>query len=160
MGPHDDHRPEDFSDVERRLREQREQPTGLELDAMKMRIAKGASPARTGLRLRTRLATGLLTVGLMASMSTAGVVAAHSSKGGNPPNHSQGKGKHNPPPPPKPKPKPKPPKGGGHGQYCPPPRHGHDSDCSQGDGHSDSSSDSSSSSSSDKSSDKKGGKKH
>lgn len=152
MSPHDDHLPEELRDVAQQLRANRDEPSGLELDRIKVRaMRRSESPASDGLfasvaaRWRSRAVALLLTAGLMLSVTTAGVMA-HGGWGSSP---QYGKGKiiiiiiiikpghgggH--------------PGGGGGQQYCPPKnKPGHknkdgDSDCNNGGGNdNDSSSD-------------------
>ena len=68
--------PDELQDVARRLREQRPEASGLELDRIKLRAMSSRSK---GSVVKSRLIVALCTVGLMAG-GTSGVIAA---KGGN-----------------------------------------------------------------------------
>jgi hypothetical protein len=70
--------PDDLEDVAARLRSERAEATGLELDRMKTRaMAKAAaSPRQKGFALRSRGIAAVLTVALMAA-GTGGVLAGH-----------------------------------------------------------------------------------
>lgn len=92
----EDRLPEDLHEVVQRLRDERPEATGLDLDRIKLRaMAQARSSRPKGFVLRSRVLAVVLSVGLMAG-GTGGVIAA---AGG------QGKGKGQP---------------SGNSQYCPP----------------------------------------
>ena len=75
----DNNLPDELQDVAQRLREQRPEASGLELDRIKLR----AMSSRTkGSVVKSRLIVALCTVGLMAG-GTSGVIAAKSGNGNN-----------------------------------------------------------------------------
>ena len=85
MSNFDDRLPEDLRDLAARLRDQRAEATGLELDRMKTRaMAKAASSRPKGFALRSRGMAAVLTLALMAA-GTGGVLAGggHGKGGGS-----------------------------------------------------------------------------
>jgi hypothetical protein len=77
----EDRLPDDLRDVAVRLRSERAEATGLELDEMKTRAMATAAASRPkGLALKSRGIAVLLTLGLMAA-GTGGVIAASSTGG-------------------------------------------------------------------------------
>ena len=85
MSNFDDRLPEDLRDLAGRLRDQRAEATGLELDRMKTRaMAKAASSRPKGFALRSRGMAAVLTLALMAA-GTGGVLAGggHGKGGGS-----------------------------------------------------------------------------
>ena len=126
---HRDDHPRELDGVVRRLRNERPEVSPLELDGIKRRVMAQASQTQGGLRVRNlvtlwraRFVTLALTLGLIASGGTAGVIA-----GGNGDDNDADEG-----------------------QYCPPKNGDNDdgdsdsdsdSDCPDDDGDSDSDSD-------------------
>ena len=85
MSNFDDRLPDDLRDLAARLRNQRAEATGLELDRMKTRaMAKAASSRSKGFALRSRGMAAVLTLALMAA-GTGGVLAGggHGNGGGS-----------------------------------------------------------------------------
>jgi len=85
MSNFDDRLPDDLRDLAARLRNQRAEATGLELDRMKTRaMAKAASSRPKGFALRSRGMAAVLTLALMAA-GTGGVLAGggHGKGGGS-----------------------------------------------------------------------------
>jgi hypothetical protein len=82
--PDDDHLPDEFRDVVRRLRAERAAPSAWELDDLKMRVLARARAGtfRTKGRatMKSRMLVALITVGLMAG-GTGGVIAASGGNG-------------------------------------------------------------------------------
>jgi hypothetical protein len=79
----DDRLPAELHDVAERLRAERPQASGLELDRIKMRaMAKSRSSRPKGIALRSRTMAALLTVALMAA-GTGGVIAGGNGGNGN-----------------------------------------------------------------------------
>ena len=85
----------DLSPIEARLRQSRAELTSIELDGVKRRALSSARTGGTRMKLKSRLATGLLVVGLVGSGGGAVIAAS----GGN--DKDNGKGSAN-------------------SQYCPP----------------------------------------
>ena len=80
MSYHDEHLPEDLTDVVRRLRDHRPEVSPLELDRIKLRAKAAATSSRPkGSAMKSRLIVALCTVGLMAG-GTGGVIAHHKDK--------------------------------------------------------------------------------
>ena len=85
MSNFEDRLPDDLRDLTARLRDQRAEATGLELDRMKTRaMAKAASSRPKGFALRSRGMAAVLTLALMAA-GTGGVLAGggHGKGGGS-----------------------------------------------------------------------------
>jgi len=81
MSNSDDRLPDDLRDLAARLRSERAEATGLELDRIKTRaMAKAASSQPKGLVLKSRGIAVLLTLGLMTA-GTGGVIAASNTGG-------------------------------------------------------------------------------
>ena len=89
----------DLSPIEDRLRQSRAEMTPIELDEVKRRALSRAATGGTRMKLKSRLATGLLVVGLVGSGGGAVIAAS----GGNGNGNGNGKGQ-----------------GADRSQYCPP----------------------------------------
>src|SRR5690349_15105464 len=77
MNPHDDDLPDDLRPMAARLRDERTEPTGIELARAKLRARSRARQGRQriGVPVRARLLTTVLVFGLMAA-GTGGLLAA------------------------------------------------------------------------------------
>jgi hypothetical protein len=89
MSRYEESLPGELSEVAERLRDERAQASGLELDRIKTRAMAQASSSRPkGIVLRSRSIAALLTVALMAA-GTGGVIAGTSSPSGGSASNSQ-----------------------------------------------------------------------
>ena len=80
---HEDHLPGELREVAERLRSERPEASGLELDRIKTRaMAQAGSSRPKGIALRSRTMAALLTVALMAA-GTGGVIAGNGNGNGN-----------------------------------------------------------------------------
>jgi hypothetical protein len=121
MSHEHNHLPEDLQEVERKLRANREEPSGLELDSIKLRAMNRSARSEGGstviARWRTRAVALMISVGLALSLTTAGVMANGGGFWWSSSKNSRGKWiiiiiiiK---------------PRHGGHHQYCPPKKNGY-----------------------------------
>ena len=79
----DDRLPDELLDVAERLRSERVEASGLELDRIKTRaMAQARSSRPKGIALRSRTMAAFLTVALMAA-GTGGVIAGNGNGNGN-----------------------------------------------------------------------------
>ena len=81
---HDSQLPDDLREIDERLRAERPEVSGLDLDRIKLRAMAGASSSQPrGARVKSRTLAAVLTIALMAG-GTGGVIATTThGNGGN-----------------------------------------------------------------------------